>query len=499
MPSPTALVVLFVLAVPQAQGDLRAERDAIRDRETKDLDAIAAGLKGDEADAVRALREPVPAADGSTGFLPLGEVVAAVQLKESDDVRRARLDAAKAYFRLADKALKATPQHLALADECLRRVVVREPAHAEAHRLLGYVPHEGGWATPFAVKKLTNGDVLHPKYGWVEKDWVPHLDRGELPAPRVARQPTRWLPAAEADALRRDFKRGWQIATEHFAILTNVTLAEAIDFGRHLEAFDELFTSRMADVIGPADLPLAKLAKDPKLSPDKLPAKKPHRVNYYADKEEYVDVLSPMQGADIRNTLGIFLPAKELRAKEGISFFYRDPGGQLAETETLFHEVSHQLLFEMTPGKYDPERPNFWVYEGLGTYFETVRPQQDGTLRVGGLVGKRIAVAQDRVIGRREFVPIGRMASYNKFLFNGGTGGDIYLNYAEAMALTVFFMDAGRYREDFLDYARDVYKGRIKPGAGKPLEVRLGIDDGTLGQEFLAFLKPRAGAQAEGR
>ncbi len=166
-----------------------------------------------------------------------------------------------------------------------------------------------------------------------------------------------------------------------------------------------------------------------------------------------------------------------------MSFFYRDPGGQLAETETLFHEVSHQLLFEMTPGKYDPERANFWVYEGLGSYFETVRPQQDGTLRVGGLVGKRIAVAQDRVIGRGEFVPIGRMASYNKFLFNAGNGGDIYLNYAEAMALTVFFMDAdaGRYREDFLDYARDVYKGRIKTGAGKPLEVRLGVDDADAG------------------
>jgi hypothetical protein len=497
MPSPTALVALFVLAMPQAQADLRAERDAVRDRETKALDAIAATLKGDEADAVRKLREPPPAPDGSTGFVPLGEVIAGPQRKPSDDIRKARLDAAKAYFELADKALKATPPHLALADECLRRVVARDPGHAEAHRLLGYVPHEGGWATPFAVKKLTNGDVLHPKYGWVEKDWVPHLDRGELPAPREKGRPTRWLPAAEADALRREFKRGWQIGTEHFAILTNVPLAEAIDFGRHLEAFDELFTSRMADVIGPADLPLAKLAKNPKLSPDKLPPKKPHRVNYYADKEEYVDVLSPMQGADIRNSLGIYLPAKELRAKEGISFFYRDPGGQLAEIENLFHEVSHQLLFEMTPGKYDPERANYWVYEGLGTYFETVRPQQDGSLRVGGLVGKRIAVAQDRVIGRREFVPIGRMASYNKFLFNAGNGGDIFLNYAEAMALVVFFMDAdaGRYREDFLDYARDVYKGRIKPGAGKSLEIRVGVDDGTLGQEFLAFLRPRSEAR----
>ncbi len=195
MPSPTALVALFVLAMPQAQADLRAERDAIRDRETKALDAIANGLKGDEAESVRKLREAPPAPDGSTRFVPLGEMISAVRRKEPDDVRKVRLDAAKAYFELAEKALKATPPRLALADECLRRVVARDPDQAEAHRLLGYVPHDGGWATPFAVKKLTNGDVLHPKYGWVEKDWVP------APRPRrAARAPGR--PAADAMAAR---------------------------------------------------------------------------------------------------------------------------------------------------------------------------------------------------------------------------------------------------------------------------------------------------------
>ena len=38
------------------------------------------------------------------------------------------------------KALKANPPRLALADECLRAVVARDPDHAEAHRLLGYRP-----------------------------------------------------------------------------------------------------------------------------------------------------------------------------------------------------------------------------------------------------------------------------------------------------------------------------------------------------------------------
>ena len=81
-------------------------------------------------------------------------------------------------------------------------------------------------------------------------------------------------------------------------------------------------------------------------------------------------------------------------------------------TETLHHEVSHQLLFESAGAdRYDPKNGHFWVFEGLGTYFETLRPQTDGTLQIGGLVGKRIEVAQDRMIAQHEYIPIGRLAS----------------------------------------------------------------------------------------
>lgn len=486
----TAAVVLILTLAPPPPSDLRAERDAIRAAESKALDALGP--------AAAALRDPGQAPDGSWRFVPLGEVIPAAKPSGPDAVRKARLDAARSFFDLAQKALEANPPRLALADECLRAVVARDPDHAEAHRLLGYVTHDGGWATPFAVKKMAAGQTLHKTFGWVETGWVEHLDRGELPAPFVRGKPTRWLPVAEADAQRREFKKGWQISTEHFAILTNVPLAEAIDFGRHLEAFDELFTSIMADVIGPTDLPMAQLAKDPKLAPSALKPKRPHRVYYFASKDEYADYLAPLQGPDIGNTLGVFLPAKEPRSRDGgASFFYRDPNGQLSEVETLFHEVSHQLLFEMTPGKYDPDKWHFWVYEGLGNYFETVRPEPGGSLRYGGLVGRRIAVAHDRVIGHGEFISLSTMVSYNKNQFNGG---DIFLHYAEAMALTVFFMDAheARHREAFLDYARDVYKGRMRQGAGKDLDDRLGQSFGALGRDFLAFLKTRPETPAGG-
>jgi len=483
----------------RASAELRAARDAIRDRESKALVEVADRLGGEASRSIRARLDPPPDPDGSSRFVPLAEILPPPGPKSAlpAEVGPIRAAAAKAFFDLASRGLGADPPHLALADECLREVVARDPGHAGAHRLLGYLPHGGGWATPFAVDKQKRGFVVHPTFGWVEADWVPHLDRGDLPAPRVAGRPTRWLPVAEADELRREFAKGWQISTEHFLVVTNVPLSEAIDFGRRLEALYDLFFSIMADVIGP-DLPLHQLARKPGEAPG-LP-KRTHQVWYFADKEQYIRCLQPVQGEGVRDNLGTYLPAREAKAygKGGKSFFFRDPGGQLDVTETLYHEVSHQLLFESgVADRYDPARGQFWVLEGLGTYFETLRPQPDGSLRYGGLVGRRIEVAQERLVAKKEFIPIGRLTSMNKFVFNGGGGGDIYLNYVEAMALTVYLMQAHdrRHREGFLDYARDAYRGRVHGNVGRKLDDRLGTSFAELDRDFLAYIRPAAVAR----
>ena len=59
------------------------------------------------------------------------------------------------------------------------------------------------------------------------------------------------------------------------------------------------------------------------------------------------------------------------------------------------------------------------------------------------------------------------------------------------MALTVFLMQwhEGTYRDAFLDYVRDAYRGRIKRGTGRKLQDRLGQPYSTLDGQFLAFLK----------
>src|SRR5262249_19887737 len=147
----------------------------------------------------------------------------------------------------------------------------------------------------------------------------------------------------------------------------------------------------MADVLG-EQLPLARRFRSPSLSADA--SYRSHQVYYFATKEEYVEHLRSSTGADIDQSLGDYNPPRPGHGHRAAAYFFRDKGGQLPVTATLYHEVSHQLLFETAgPNAYTRNAGNYWVFEGLGTYFETVTPQPDGSLEVGGPVGERLAAA----------------------------------------------------------------------------------------------------------
>ncbi len=172
------------------------------------------------------------------------------------------------------------------------------------------------------------------------------------------------------------------------------------------------------------------------------------------------------------------------------AYFFRDQAGQIPVTATLYHEVSHQLLFETAgPNAYTKNAGNYWVFEGLGTYFETVSPQPDGSLEVGGLIGPRIEEAIKSLVDQGRSTPLAEFVELDESTFMQKP--QIYTNYQQAMALTVFLMQwhQGTYRDAFLDYVRDAYRGRVKRGTGRKLQDRLGQKYSNLDGQFLAFLK----------
>jgi hypothetical protein len=400
-------------------------------------------------------------------------------------------ESARALFDLARRAARSKPPDYALADECLRSVLVREPGHAEARRLLGYIRIDDGWATPDAAELLRQGKILHPRFGWVPADWVAHLERGELPGLEIkGGQPAAWLRADQADALRSDFRaHPWVITTPHFVIRTNVPFAEVSSFGQRLEVFHDLFFALLADAIDPVRLPLARRLADPRLEAGRTSRR--HEVWYFAGQREYAKFLEPLVGPDVQRELGRYLGPVVVQDRRvpGRSYFYRDPGGRLASTATLCHEVSHQLLFE-SAGRANLERNrgNFWVWEGMGCYFETLMTQTDGSLLVGGLDGRRIDEALTRILDCEEFVPIRTLTALGRDSF---IKDDVASrNYAESMALAVFLIhfDDGRYRTRFLEYLRAACKGRLDT-TQNTLAAHLSVASSILDAEFIAYLR----------
>lgn len=488
----------------RASSEIRKEAQSILDAERAALaklaDRLASSGKKAEANEVRTRIAPDDPEGGPIRFRPLAEVVpgptgglanlpANRPSSLPTEARSLRAKTAASLFALAQKAGSKPVRRMALADGLLRTVLERDPDHAEARRLLGYVKYAGGWATPHAKSLLEGGNVLHPKFGWVPADWVAHLDAGELPGEVSSNgKPRAWLKADDANALRRDWSRAWQIKTApHFVIKSDVPLDEAVAFGRRLEAFHDLFLSQFADVIG-ADLPLLRRmdSKDQKA----VATSKKFNVDYFATKDEYVGFLHDRFGLDERISLGYYMPgkvAKKARA-EACSYFYKDDENAIASHATLYHEASHQILFETAgASKYDTNRTNYWIWEGLGTYFETVTPQEDGSLLVGGLVGPRIEQAKLR-IENGEYVPLAKFAAMDEKAFRDDAGEAVYRNYAQAMALAVFLLhgEGGRYREPFLDYVADAYRGKVKSTS---LADRLGVPFETLDKQFRAFMK----------
>jgi hypothetical protein len=470
---------------------LKAEAARIRANEATQLKALAEQLQGEAAEAVQGFIEGPPPRNGPVRFVPLPEVVSGEAMKPDvpEEVRKVRAGTATKLYDLAKRAAAANTEFFALADRCLRGVIDRDPGHREARRLLGYVAYKGGWAKPQAKENLQAGKVLHSTFGWVDADWVPHLEKGELPGLTTRGRSPAWLPADEANSLRAEnWSKGWKISTEHFFIQTNVPLSEAIAFGRRLEALHDVFFSHFADLIGPT-LPLAKRFHDPKLCATPTPPRARFQVYYFASKDEYVQFFRDRFRLKEELSLGYYMPLGEAKRfrEDARSYFYRDPGNPISANETLFHEASHQVLFETRPGaNIVANHSNFWVWEGLGTYFETFVPQEDGSYTIGGLVGPRIAKAHDDIVTNGQLVPTAQLVALDKDQFVAEPG--VYLNYAESMALAVFLLDGehGRYREAFLSYVEDAYRGKAQTKSA--LSRKLGIPYDALDQALVGFL-----------
>jgi hypothetical protein len=413
-----ASLLIFILSaqVLRAAGSsskLRAQYEQLRQR---------------HAAAVRL--QPKPPQSGSVLFIAPDQYSPAEAL--DTHVQSARSEYAEALFNLAKQAADAG--QLSLAFQWATEAVRDNPDYAEARRVLGYDQRDGKWLTPYGAKMFDVGKTWDAKRGWVDanKDGLKKA-------------------SDDTDSERHaDIKNGWQVRTDHFLVTTNDSLAAGADLAARLEALYQIWRQLFAGFYYNEREVRGLFAGDRTARTQP----RPFRVFYYRDRDEYIDALRRRQPR-IAETLGIYFDTfREAH------FFAGDDRAK----STLFHEAVHQLFQESKPSaKQIGSLANFWVVEGVATYFETLTEHRDPQAGLYYTIGEasagRLPAARER-LKNGFYVPLAELTTFNKDELQ--RHADLAKVYSQASGLAAFLVDGeqGRFREPLVAYLQAVYAGR---------------------------------------
>jgi hypothetical protein len=373
---------------------------------------------------------PQAPASGLLLFVAPDEYSAATPTVKS--VSDARIEYAELLFKLATDAADAG--QLSLAFQWATETLRENPDHAEARRVLGYERKGDQWLTPYGVKMFDSGKHWDAARGW--------LGLGDPISPRGGEQ---------ADAARHaDIKNGWQVRTDHFLVTTNHSLAAGAELAAQLEQLYQIWRQLFAGFFY-TEKEVRGLFAGERVARTQA---RPFRVFYYRDRDEYVNALRRRQPR-IAETLGIYFDAfREAH------FFASDERAH----GTLFHEAVHQLFQESKPTpKQVGSIANFWVIEGVATYFETLTehrdPQAGLYFTIGESTAGRLPAARERM---RDgfYVPLAELTALNKDEVQRHP--QIAKVYSQSSGLAAFLVDGqqGALREPLVEYLQTVYAGR---------------------------------------
>ncbi len=394
-------------------------------------------------------------------------------------VRTIQSEQAMALYQLSRQGVQK--RLASFAFDMLHEALYHDPDHAGARRIFGYQKIDDLWLTSFAVEMRKKKYEWTDRYGWLPAEYVARYENGER------NFLGRWMSAEKEEEVRSNFKHAWQIRTEHFDIRTNYSLEAGVALAKDLEAFNTAFFATFAGSFTPRDQ-LSQLLNGGTAS---TTVRKPHRVNYYRTREEYLKVCQPKMSVNIGITLGLYIPG------ERISFFFHPEDPEADVRRTVFHEATHQLFSET---RLSPEsiavNGNFWVVEGVACYMESFRPTEDG-YTLGDPLYVRFQNARDRRLGRVDSQPYYRpMAEFMRM------GQSAYqrdpmqrANYSQGSGLTHFFMhfQNGLYRDDFIEHLSDVYSSttriRAKP---RSLDELTGVSFVELDRQYGDYILEQA-------
>jgi len=344
---------------------------------------------------------------------------------------------AKRLFGLASKCMKAGL--FTRAYDLVNAVIEADPDHKRARSILSYAfdRKEKEWITKWEAK-------MRKKYFLTDEGWVKKADKKKW---NKSLRPYlgKWLTVQEEARLRRRNEYNpFRVETEHFEVLTNLGRKQAFEFALLLEDFYREF---FRFFIGYYDQ-----TKATKLLFKQADLKKKHRVMVFPSRAKYLTFLKSEKGNDelLVRSAGFYTSG------DAQSYFYWSDNlsGVL---DTLYHEVTHQLLAETKDGGSTSGK--VWLVEGIATYMESWQKIK-GKWRPGsridspGMLGIQRLMAESSDFNLRAYIGLDHKQFHEP--------SSRSYNYEMGGALCHFFLHYGDevYREDFIEFLKDYYSGK---------------------------------------
>ncbi|MBR4975608.1 MAG: hypothetical protein IKY61_01045, partial [Thermoguttaceae bacterium] len=362
---------------------------------------------------------------------------------------------------------------------CAQTALVVDPDNKDARRFFGYEERDGVWRTNWEIERLNKGEVETQRFGWLPKEHVERYENGE----RYYRN--RWVSEAEEAEKILAGSSGWRVETEHFTILSRVSLERGVEIGRLLETYYQSWLRLYYRFVA------SEKQWASRFNANGAALAKKHRLILYRNREEYLRELRK-HDENVDASIGWYLP--NMRC----IFVYEPSSSDEYEFDLLSllaHEVTHQLFNECylatsernKPVSQPGRRANFWAVEGVATYMETYRLTSSNA-KLGGLETQRLQQATSSLFDEKTYTPLRQYVAATRETFQTNDMPLLQRLYAQATGLTFFFFHYrdGVYRNAFIAYIYAVYQGVDQPDS---LEKLTGKTFEELDAEHAKFLQ----------
>ncbi|MGB0766236.1 MAG: peptidase MA family metallohydrolase [Phycisphaeraceae bacterium] len=221
--------------------------------------------------------------------------------------------------------------------------------------------------------------------------------------------------------------------TEHYRIFTNLSKAETIPFGRHMDALFEQYERRFR---GLGDQPI-----------ERMPL-------YLFETEQQYDRFLQEHDIDASHSGGMFFVTHRLH---GLAT-WTDARSRRKTFEVLQHEGFHQFAWHAI----GPSLP-VWLNEGLAQYFEQAVLDEDGRMTLGLTSRPRIERVR-LALQQNDALPIDTLTRVTAAQWAGVLRRSpecANLLYAQSWSLAYFLIhgEDGKHQPALIDYLKQLSRG----------------------------------------